>query len=75
MILVCFLFNDEKWIRIIDGVGAVLYIVYGILIHSWSNIFLNAALVAVQVVKVVKLHRRGKDRGRETKEGNRPTTV
>lgn len=57
-ILVCFTFNDEKFIRIFDGIGAFLYLVYGILIGSFSNIFLNTILIGIQIYKIVKLEKK-----------------
>lgn len=44
-----FLAKDEKNIRKINLIGAFLYIVYGLLISSFSNIFMNAILIAINV--------------------------
>jgi len=54
-ILIAFLFNSEKKIRIFDGIGAILFIIYGCLIGSWSNVILNGVLVVIQAVKLIKL--------------------
>ena len=51
-IVIGFMFSSERKIRIINAVGAVLYVVYGILIHSYSNIILNCILVAVHLYKL-----------------------
>ena len=59
-VLVCFTFDDEKKIRIFDGVGALLYVVYGILIGSISNVFMNTVLVGIQIYKLYKLKRGNK---------------
>lgn len=48
MIILAFTFKGEKKIRIADAVGAGLFIVYGLLIKSFSTVFLNVVLVAVQ---------------------------
>lgn len=57
-VLVCFTFDDEKKIRIFDGIGAFLYIIYGVLIGSVANIFLNTVLVGIQIYKLCKLAKR-----------------
>ena len=48
---------DFDLIRILDGIGALLYVFYGVLIHSYANILLNVVLVAVQVYHLTKLRR------------------
>ena len=57
-VISAFLFKDVKTIRILDGVGALLYIVYGILIHSYANILLNTVLIAVQIYHLYKLNKK-----------------
>lgn len=47
--------NDEKHIRVIDGIGAILFVIYGILIGSFSVAFLNGTLVGIQIYKLRKL--------------------
>ena len=57
MILICFMMNDERKIRIIDAIGAGLYVVYGFLIDSFPNVFMNAVLILIQVYKLIRLER------------------
>lgn len=54
-IVVAFLQSGELKIRILDAVGAILFIVYGICIHSFSTVLLNSILVGVQIYKIVRL--------------------
>ena len=54
-IIIAFLFTNEKKIRIFDAIGAALFILYGVLIHSFSTVLLNTVLIAVHVVKLNKL--------------------
>ena len=56
VILVGFLSNSEKSIRIFDMIGSALFVIYGVLIHSFSNVFLNSALILVHVVKLYKMY-------------------
>ena len=55
LILIGFLTNSEKRIRLFDMAGAILFIIYGALIGSLSNILLNGILVIVHVIKLRKL--------------------
>lgn len=54
IVISSFLFNDTKKIRIINTIGAALYVLYGILISSFSNVFLNSVLIAIQVYMLLK---------------------
>lgn len=58
MILLCFTMNDERKIRIIDAIGAGLYVIYGIMIGSFSNVFMNAVLILIQCYKLARLRRK-----------------
>lgn len=53
-IIAAFCMNGEKKIRILDTVGALFFIVYGVGIHSLSTVVLNCILVVVQLVKLIK---------------------
>lgn len=53
-IILAFAMNGETKIRILDAVGAVLFIIYGATIQSFSTILLNAILVVIQVFKLIK---------------------
>jgi len=55
LIIVAFLMKDEKRIRIVDAIGAGLFVVYGFLIGSLSNILLNTVLIIVQIVNLMRL--------------------
>ena len=54
-IILAFLFKDVRIIRILDSVGAILYVIYGILIGSWANIFLNSVLILIQICRLIEL--------------------
>ena len=59
-IILAFMFKDVSIIRILDSIGASLFIVYGIFIHSWSNIFLNVILILIliQVYRLIEPKRK-----------------
>ena len=54
-VISAFLFKNVKVIRILDGIGALLYVIYGILIHSYANILLNIVLIIVQIYHLCRL--------------------
>ena len=56
-IVVAFMQTGEAKIRILDGIGAILFVIYGFCIHSFSTILLNCILIGVQIYKLVKLRR------------------
>lgn len=54
VILVSFMFKKEKTIRTVNGIGSLIYIVYGTLIKAPSVIVLNIAMVLVQLYYLKK---------------------
>lgn len=54
-IVIGFLFSGERKIRLLNIVGAMLYIVYGVLIGSASNIILNSVLMVIHIVKLYRM--------------------
>ena len=59
-IIAGFLQSGELKIRILDCIGAVLFVVYGMCIHSFSTVLLNSVLIGIQIYKIVKLRRNQK---------------
>lgn len=55
LILIAFLCNGEKKIRLFDMAGSVLFVIYGCFIHAYSNIVLNGILILVHIWKLHKL--------------------
>lgn len=53
-VLAAFMLNDVKKIRIVDLIGAVLFVIYGILIHSLSVCILNFVLILIHIFKLIK---------------------
>ena len=53
-VLVSFLMTDQVWIRIINMVGCVIFVVYGFLLPAYSTAFMNGALFIVHVVYLTK---------------------
>lgn len=55
MVLISFIMNGEEKIRIINIIGALLFVVYGLLIGAFSVWFLNGTLLFVHIDKLLKL--------------------
>ena len=53
-ILVSFFFSKQMLIRIVNLCGCVVFVIYGILLPSYSTAIMNLALIIVHVVFLVK---------------------
>lgn len=53
-VFVSFIFNDEKTMRLINIIGCVLFVIYGIIIISWSVILVNGGLIILHIYKLIK---------------------
>lgn len=53
-IILAFTMNGERKIRVFDLIGALLFIIYGVTIHSFSTVLLNVVLVVVQAYKLLR---------------------
>lgn len=58
LIIIAFTTKNEKSIRILDGLGAALFIIYGILIKAWATVFLNAVLILVHLHRFIGMRKR-----------------
>lgn len=54
IILISFLFNDEKTIRITNIGGAAIFVVYGVMSGAFSVWLLNAGLILIHLYKLNK---------------------
>jgi len=57
-VIFSFLINKMLWLRIVNLIGALLWLVYGILDVSYSIIFLNVVIVSIQIFKILSLLRK-----------------
>lgn len=54
IVLISFLCKSERKIRIINIIGALLFVVYGALNGSFAVWFLNASLILIHLYKLLK---------------------
>ena len=54
--VIAFLFTKERPIRIVSSIAAVIFIAYGIFRGSLSIWLLNATLLGIHSIRLIKLH-------------------
>lgn len=59
LVFISFIFKEEYQIRLINIVGAILFVIYGLLINSLSVWFLNGGLVIVHIYYLYKHYKKG----------------
>lgn len=64
LVVVSFLFQSVVLIRVVNMIGAVLFVAYGLLIHSPSVAIVNMVVIVVQVLQLVKLWRKARNDNR-----------
>lgn len=55
LVLISFLMKGEKKIRTINIIGALIFVIYGILIKSFSVAFLNGVLILIHIYYLKKI--------------------
>ena len=66
-VLLSFLQTGEKRIRTFNIIGAVIFVIYGLLIQAHSVWILNAILIGIQIYKIHRIHKQ--------KKTPQPTTI
>ena len=56
-VLISFLMRGEAKIRMVNIIGALMFVVYGFLIDAFSVWFLNGALFFIHIIKLAKLRK------------------
>lgn len=54
IVLLSFLMKGERRIRLINIFGALVFVIYGVLIGAFSVWFLNSILVVIHIYKLIK---------------------
>lgn len=57
LVFISFLFIDVKWIRMLNLVGSIFFVIYGFGIGAFWTGFMNAGLVFVNLYHLIKLQR------------------
>ena len=56
-VLLSFLMKDIRRVRIVNIIGAVLFVIYGVLINSLSTWILNGVLIIVHIYYLTKMRK------------------
>ena len=65
-ILVSFLTSNQIKTRIINSIGCVVFVVYGFLLPTYSTAFMNAAMLVVHAVFLIKyIVKKRKDKNKD----------
>lgn len=57
LVLISFLFTGEKQIRVINIIGAAIFVVYGLILQALSVWLMNGILIIVHLYKLYKLNK------------------
>ena len=55
MVLATYIVKSPLAFRIIAIIGGMLYILYGVYLHSFSTVFMNCSCLAINVFNLLKL--------------------
>lgn len=54
IVLISFIMKGERNIRLINIIGAICFVIYGIMINAFSVWFLNGALIFIHIYYLIK---------------------
>lgn len=60
-VLLSFLMKEVKHIRLINIIGAALFVIYGLLIGAYSTWILNGTLVIIHVCYLIKFYKKSEE--------------
>lgn len=55
MVLATYIVKSPLAFRVIAIIGGILYILYGVYLHSFSTVFMNCTCLAINVFNLLKL--------------------
>jgi len=58
IVLLSFVFKEPVQIRAVNAIGAVLFVIYGIMINALSVWLLNLILIVIQLYNIIDLKKR-----------------
>lgn len=53
-LVLSFVCTGERHIRIVNSIGAMLFVFYGLIIGAWSTALSNFLIIAINVYKLLK---------------------
>lgn len=58
LVLISMMMTSVRWLRLVNLSGAVISMIYAILVQTWPVAVLNFGLIVIHIVKLIQL--RGK---------------
>ena len=74
-VLISFLTSNQIRTRIINLVGCVVFVIYGLILPAYSTAFMNAALIIVHIIYLTKDFKARKKQKSEMNEQSTQTAV
>lgn len=56
-VLLSFIMTDIRKVRIINSIGGVLFVIYGIAIGAFSTWLLNGIVIIVNIIQLLKVRK------------------
>ena len=56
-VLLSFLMKDIRKVRVVNIIGAILFVIYGALINSLSTWLLNGVLIVIHIYYLIKMQK------------------
>lgn len=56
-VLISFLMATVIKLRIVNSIGSIISVVYGLLIHAYPTVVMNAALLCINIFYLIKMYR------------------
>jgi len=53
--IVSFTYSDETKMRSINLIGGMIFLAYGVLIHSFSTVLLQTVMAGIHIYKIYKI--------------------
>lgn len=60
LVLVSMMMTSVKWLRIFNMSGAAITTIYAILCNTWPVAVLNAGLIVIHIVKLIRMKKEEK---------------
>ena len=58
VVMSSFFFQSEKYLRIVNLIGAIMFIIYGALIGSIANILTNSGIILAHTIRYIKTRKK-----------------
>jgi membrane-bound ClpP family serine protease len=71
IVFISFTFKNIKWLRIVDTIGAVVFVVYACLINAWSLIICNAGIAIVNITYLLLAERKKRKQQQEATDSTK----